>query len=195
MKKKIIALSLITSMIICNSMTVLADDITTWSGGNNYTNDNNRNVTATFGLDSITDTYEVEISWGSLVFNPTGTLSASWAPPQGEEDGYFNVVGHTGWESAGDTIIVTNKSNVDVKATFTTSTANSNCAQYYFIKPTIGIIDNDLVVPSPITASDGNPNNKSTRVQINSGTITKAVDTETHYITMGTVTVSLAKNE
>ena len=106
MKRKIIAIGLITSMVICNSMTVWAAD--KWDTTNGYVKNDDgnettsadevsggydetpndtgeKNVKATFDLGNVPDVYSVNITWGAMTFKPNTTLSGSW-----NDAGYYN---------------------------------------------------------------------------------------------------------
>lgn len=122
MKKKIIAISLITSMVICNSMTVWAADTWDDSGyhkdtdGNNATGiveDNNnaayKDVTASFDLTGVADSISVTITWGPMSYKPNTTLTGEW-----KIAGYFQVNGFNKWvPSVVDSVEVENKIKVE----------------------------------------------------------------------------------
>lgn len=218
MKKKIIALSLITTMIVCNSMTVWAAD--TWTGsdgtstynkktdGNNadsVTGDNQggiKNVTGTYDLGTATESYNVEIVWGNMTckMKTTGSPTSSWDA----ENRWYVINDFPGWESTdtgtADKITVNNRSNVAVKATFS---GTVDVESGSVLKDTYGITSGSLA----FTGLDGNnalnlatyegassvPTASST-VSVVDAIMTKAPSLKnTEGIVLGTVTVTIAK--
>ena len=217
MKKKIIAVSIITAMFVCNSMTVWAAD--TWSGTDTYTkgtseddtnadrtnaqdstidkNSGEKDVTATFGISSAGTVRSVDISWGSLVYEPTGTLTGTWS----EQDGYYKVTGHTGWEpedadNNSDKIKITNRSNINITATFNPK-IDSNFKANYFINsatPSFSLTDTSKLVKSSNNLLESESNEYTNTVTV-SGIIDKAPNAQTAdtKITLGTVTVTISE--
>ena len=169
MKKKIIAIGLITAMVVCNSMTVWAAD--TWTGpydaneeddkkgyniktdGNNATrtvadddgaiNSGQKDVTGTINMNSAGASYSVTISQGALTYSKDSTNSTSkWLSDSGKyqiEDG--NAIWNATNSGTSDVIKVTNKSNVAVIATFK-GEMNSTMATNY------GITDGSIKIKS-----------------------------------------------
>lgn len=216
MKKKIIAIGLITTMIICNSMTVWAAD--TWGGaydegGTGYvkgTGDDSattnlgdtgtKNVTSTFAITSAEDTISVNISWGSLAFSPQGELNGVWSA----DDGYYTIADgqHTGWIVAGegaDEITVTNNSDVNV-ATIFSHTIDDTFKNNYFIDPDASnpslsfTTDSNLVYSRNNFTEEITTNEFINKVSVNA-IITKAPDTNSNTVTLGTVTIYLFEEE
>lgn len=125
MKKKIIAISLITAMVICNSVTVLAADTWDDTGYHQGTNGNNadsasgssgtKNVTATFQKAN-NATYSVTITWDDLSFKYTDQLN--WTGSS------YNGTSADAWVTAADPtkkmnkITITNTSDKEVYTSF-----------------------------------------------------------------------------
>ena len=214
MKKKVIALSLITAMVVCNSMTVWAAD--KWSGNGSYTlgtedkadektadsNGGKKNVTGTYDLGNATKSYNVEIVWGDMTYQmkTTGSPTSSW---NGEKR-WYTITNFPGWESTApgtaDKITVNNRSNVAVKATFS---GTVDVTDGSVLKDTYGITSGSL----SFTGLDGNdalnlatyegaasvPTASST-VSVVDAIMTKAPSLKnTTGITLGTVTVTIAE--
>ena len=192
MKKKVIAVSLITSMMLCNSMTVWAAD--TWSGdssGTTYTRDESaadssdtiidstksgqKDVTATFGLGTQADSYSVD------------------------EVGEYKITNHTGGWSCADganNIKVTNKSNVDITASFkteinTASFLNKYVATENHSTSKLTVANDSFNVDCALT-SDSNEQINTVGVV---ATITRAPDDKVNDVVLGTVTVTIAKKQ
>ena len=125
MDKKILAISLIITMVICNSMTVWAAD--TWNGDTyikgsgtdsstttNGTDSGTKTITGTFTKDSAT-TYEVNIIWGDLGYTYDGLISWNGSTYDGNDS-------KTNWSAdmplLSDIIDIQNLSDKKVKATF-----------------------------------------------------------------------------
>lgn len=223
MKKKIIAISLITVMVICNSMTVWAAD--TWNGtyklgmeeddpgtaedesvnpkadsGDRVDNNSGvKDVTSNFEIVGAGESYCVEIYWGSMQFTavPTsGKLTAVWNSDIAE----YTVTNHTGsWsnDTGANLITVVNKSNVDITAKF-----NPVIDQENFVSKYIDTSKN----PNPTLNVDWSQfdvdcilnsqyNSHQNAVRVNA-VINKAPSDNVgavKNITLGTVTVSLSK--
>lgn len=157
MKKKIIAVSLITAMVVCNSMTVWAAD--TWnnqSGSSKYTvgtggtddgdrdastlpddaltdvNSGQKDVKGSIDLGDATASYNVTISWGALTYSKNkGSASSVWDSGSAS----YNITGSDSkWNATTsgttDKITVTNKSNVPIKATFTGAFSTTMAADH-----------------------------------------------------------------
>lgn len=132
MNKKIISISLILIMIVCNSMTVWAaeegkEDIVTDMTDNSKQQD----VTASFTMADSGEIYSVTIEWGALDYEPTETLTGKW-----NIAGYYEITNeNVQWKASSEgagTIKVTNNSNVDIGAKLT-GTIDEDFRNSYFI--------------------------------------------------------------
>lgn len=214
MNKKLIALSLICTIVICNSITVWAAD--TWSGNgttNSYTkeeggadsstnNSGTKTITGTFTKDKAA-TYSVDISWEPLKFEYKGTLSWDGTSYNGNGDvwiPYGNV-------SSMQTIKVDNKSDkkvfVDVSFVQKHTYIKDQCLTGVFTNQVPGMGSNIKNI-TPIsrytlyTPAEYNTEDKSTWETINFGIYGKPTNVmlpadNLENVDIGSVTVKISE--
>lgn len=217
MKKKIIAISLITIIVICNSITVWAAD--RWSGNGNYSvggaggtdnadrldstdvngNSAQKDVKGTVSLTSSGTTYNVTIEWGSLAYNATPeedkTLIGTWNPA-----GYYDVGNFGSWEpaSAGANIItVTNNSNGNISSNLIGNIEVGEGSELYnkfgITQGVIGFLgDGESELLDSAASTDPEKDIQAVHLVEVQAPIIKSPELLVENITLGTVTVRIA---
>lgn len=211
MKKKIIAVSLITAMVVCNSMTVWAadewrkhDSVTVYDNKNDGGNadrvvgssDGQKDVKGTINLASAGKSYVVTIAWGDLTYSKDSTGSKStW---KSETADYIISNSNKVWNAttAGttDIITVTNKSNAGIDVTFTGAIDPTMTEAYGISDGAIkidGTASKDISLVASTTA-DGVTGTGTVTVE---GTVTKAKELTNSGVVLGTVTVAISHQE
>ena len=106
--KKIFAILLTVAMLATMSVTAFA---ATNEGG-----DTTIDISATFKAGSAAaDVVSVDIEWGTMTFEYVEGSEGTWNPKTHEHDGSTEAK----WSQSGNSITLTNHSDVGVKATFT----------------------------------------------------------------------------
>ena len=169
--KKLFATLLAVAMLASMSVTAFAaDDTVTTDGGSKDISVNAKYVDGV----STPDVISADIEWGAMEF----TYSVGGTKVWDAQTHQYTVTGATGgWSENGNTVKVTNHSNVDVKATFTY--ANSKTAD------STGAVSLAKGVEGQVNAAD-----YVTATLKLSGTPS---DTMTDFTKVGTITVKITK--
>ena len=159
-------------------------DDKTWS---DYESDHSSNTTTTINVAGkyaeSSDIVSVDISWGAMEFTYN---KGNWDPQKHE---YTNETGKNAWTANGNTITVTNHSNVDVTASFGFAKADGTNISGIFQNvqnQTVSSIDL-ATADNGVNGQAGTPVTGSANFYITSGSIEKDMSS------LGTITVTITK--
>ena len=169
-------LSLILALVLMLSLTVPA-----FAATNDGSQNTSIDVQAKYNGSSTTpDKINVNIAWGEMQFTYNVGGTQDWDAVNHK---YVNNTTQT-WTAIGNTVTVTNHSNVEVKANLSFAAADAyNTVTGSFDKPTLTLATavNTAVADAP----------KDTATLTLGGTL---ADTVTQMTQVGTITVAIAKN-
>ena len=191
--KKIITLVLALVMIMSMSVTAFAAESEATNDGKSNTS---ITVTGKYVASEPEAVISVDISWGAMEFTYSEGSKGTWSPTNHQ---YENAT-EAGWNVTGNTITLTNHSNVPVNATFSFTKADENdtdnnvSIEFGTGEPFSPISNNTVRLfahPNADTSNTGLDHVKTVDVKVSEGSTLGAGWTDGNPI--GTITISLAQ--